>query len=335
MVLLFLALIGLVTSSIFIVILKFFIQPNKIILGLNYCIEILSVFYLLYFIWKNFSEVLKEWELKLVYGALTTFLLVILGSSSTFLPLYSIKDQKKFTKTNEDDAKSTEFGIIQKLGQDNNVYIRLGNTRTSWALTRLIAVPDASNASMFLMNGYCALNYSDISSQDMKKEMIKNISNESLEQESVDIPKLAIMIHEFAHCIDIKRDYLTFNINAANIDKPLILGTNAISPKYRTHVKNLMTYQEFGSASTLWKEIFADLYMAGYLYVNYPGIADKAVQNWTILRSKNSKEDEGHSTSCWLNHAQELPKPKSNNELIDWADQIRAINKCKSDFYSP
>ncbi|MFX5393302.1 hypothetical protein ABTD32_20080, partial [Acinetobacter baumannii] len=76
-----------------------------------------------------------------------------------------IRDQQKFTKTNEQDAKSKEFGIIQKLGHENDVYIKLGNTRTSWALTRLVVVPDASGASMYLMNGYCALNYSDVSSQ--------------------------------------------------------------------------------------------------------------------------------------------------------------------------
>ncbi|MDT1903286.1 hypothetical protein FPK34_19685, partial [Acinetobacter baumannii] len=117
--------------------------------------------------------------------------------------------------------------MIQKLGHENDVYIKLGNTRTSWALTRLVVVPDASGASMYLMNGYCALNYSDVSSQDMKQEMIKNISKDKLAKERLDIPKMAIMMHEFAHCIDIKRDYLTFNINAANSDKTTILGTNA------------------------------------------------------------------------------------------------------------
>ncbi|HCG3536037.1 TPA: hypothetical protein NJU96_002246, partial [Acinetobacter baumannii] len=327
MILLFLAQIGLVISSIFIVILNFYIQPNNNFLGLNVCIAIISVAYILYFIWKNFSEVLKGWDIKLVYGALSLIFLVIVGTSGTFLHLYSIRDQQKFTKTNEQDAKSKEFGIIQKLGHENDVYIKLGNTRTSWALTRLVVVPDASGASMYLMNGYCALNYSDVSSQDMKQEMIKNISKDKLAKERLDIPKMAIMMHEFAHCIDIKRDYLTFNINAANSDKTTILGTNAIAPKFRSHVKDLMSYQELGSASTLWKEVFADLYMAGYLYVNHPSIADQAVNNWSKLRAKNTKDDEGHSTSCWLNIAQTLPKPRSNNELINWADNIRSTSK--------
>ncbi|MCF4339458.1 hypothetical protein QWI41_18945, partial [Acinetobacter baumannii] len=151
--------------------------------------------------------------------------------------------------------------------------------------------------------------------------------------ENLDIPKLSIMMHEFAHCIDIKRDYLTFNINADNSNKTTILGTNAITPKFRSHVKDLITYQEFGSASTLWKEVFADLYMAGYLYINHPGIADQIVQNWSKLREKNAEDDEGHSTSCWLNIAQKLPKPKTNKELITWSDNIRSTSKCKSDFY--
>ncbi|MFH3663987.1 hypothetical protein WAH66_21935, partial [Acinetobacter baumannii] len=62
--------------------------------------------------------------------------------------------------------------------------------------------------------------------------------------------------------------------------------------------------------------------MAGYLYVNHPSIADQAVNNWSKLRAKNTKDDEGHSTSCWLNIAQTSPKPRSNNELINWADNI-------------
>lgn len=118
MILLFLAQIGLVISSIFIVILNFYIQPNNNFLGLNVCIAIISVAYILYFIWKNFSEVLKGWDIKLVYGALSLIFLVIVGTSGTFLHLYSIRDQQKFTKTNEQDAKSKEFGIIQKLGHE-------------------------------------------------------------------------------------------------------------------------------------------------------------------------------------------------------------------------
>ncbi|MDT1832183.1 hypothetical protein FPK72_21575, partial [Acinetobacter baumannii] len=90
MILLFLAQIGLLIASIFIVILNFYIQPNNNFLWLNVCIAIISVAYILYFIWKNFSEVLKGWDIKLVYGALSLIFLVIVGTSGTFLHLYSI-----------------------------------------------------------------------------------------------------------------------------------------------------------------------------------------------------------------------------------------------------
>ncbi|MCJ0779999.1 hypothetical protein MNL18_17520 [Acinetobacter baumannii] len=333
MILLFLAIIALVTSSIFIVILNFYIQSTNTFIWLKFIVIAISLIYILSFIWNTFSELLKENDFKIIYVGLTLLLFMSVLASGTYLHLYTLRDQQNFTKLNNEDAKSKEFGIIQKIGRDNDVYIKLGNTRTSWALTRLAPIPDSSGASMYLMNGYCSLNYSDVSSQYMKKEMIKNISNKRLLNENLDIPKLSIMMHEFAHCIDIKRDYLTFNINADNSNKTTILGTNAITPKFRSHVKDLITYQEFGSASTLWKEVFADLYMAGYLYINHPGIADQIVQNWSKLREKNAEDDEGHSTSCWLNIAQKLPKPKTNKELITWSDNIRSTSKCKSDFY--
>ncbi|MUP57657.1 hypothetical protein DIQ22_13340, partial [Acinetobacter baumannii] len=83
MILLFLAQIGLVISSIFIVILNFYIQPNNNFLGLNVCIAIISVAYILYFIWKNFSEVLKGWDIKLVYGALSLIFLALYTTNFT------------------------------------------------------------------------------------------------------------------------------------------------------------------------------------------------------------------------------------------------------------
>ncbi|EPK1752606.1 hypothetical protein JH028_002334, partial [Acinetobacter baumannii] len=157
MILLFLAIIALVTSSIFIVILNFYIQSTNTFIWLNFIVIAISLIYILSFIWNTFSELLKENDFKIIYVGLTLLLFMSVLASGTYLHLYTLRDQQNFTKLNNEDAKSKEFGIIQKIGRDNDVYIKLGNTRTSWALTRLAPIPDSSGASMYLMNGYCSL----------------------------------------------------------------------------------------------------------------------------------------------------------------------------------
>ncbi|MGM7313157.1 hypothetical protein ACOI3P_26180, partial [Acinetobacter baumannii] len=74
MILLFLAIIALVTSSIFIVILNFYIQSTNTFIWLNFIIIAISLIYILSFIWNTFSELLKENDFKIIYVGLTLLL---------------------------------------------------------------------------------------------------------------------------------------------------------------------------------------------------------------------------------------------------------------------
>lgn len=331
----FIAILTLVISLIFFNIFSFFPHTSLLVVFLPFSLACLSFGYIARFIHQNFKAKIKE--SKAYYTAywgmffLSLFSLVL---SLSLSHLYSLRNQNNFEAENTQESKSKEFQLIQKLGYENNVFIKLGDKANSWALTRLL-VPNASGASIFVGNGYCQLNYSDSSIQDMKKSMLKNVSTAAPYEPSLDVAKLTIMVHELAHCIDMKRDFLTFNLEQSSSHKSIILSTYAIAPKYRKNVHNIESYLTEASKkeSTLWKEVFADLYAVGYTKVHYPAIAQTIALNLREYRSKAASEDPEHMTACWLDQAMNDAAPKNDREITKWADAIRNNQSCKNNFY--
>ena len=335
-ILVFTAITALVISSTLFVIMTLYIQPNFYYLGLNGVILSISFLYLTHFIKKAFGETIsdKNGVSYVIYCIMSVLAGVLISLSLFFGDLYNLRDQKKFEASNFKELQSKEISIIKAIGKDNNVYVRYGNKNTSWASTRLI-IPNSSGASLYIMNGYCALNYTDETIDDMKSSLVKDISKADLKSQQIDVGKLTIMAHELAHCLDMKRDFATFNLDKATNTKSQIIGTQAIAPKLRSNIVDMEAYLDASGSpvSTLWKETFADLYAVGYLYIHYPRIANQVAQNLDAYRADQEKDTE-HATSCWLNLAIQSKKPESNKELVAWADTIRANKSCNNNFYS-
>lgn len=286
----------------------------------------------MYFIYKSSGEAVsnKKSAENAVYWSMSFFAGIFLFSSLFFGTLYTKRDQNKFEVANAIEQKSKELSLIKALGKQNDVYIRYGNKNTSWANTRLV-IPNSSGASLSIQNGYCGLNYTDGSISNLKSILVKNIPKDDLKAQKIDIAKITIMVHELGHCLDMKRDFATFNLDKIGENKSPILGNKAIAPKLRNNIVNMESYVDAGakSESILWKEAFADLYSIGYLYVNHNAIADQVAQNLTQYREKHKNGDEEHATSCWLKLVRQSEKPINNKHLVEWADNIRNNKLCE------
>lgn len=245
-----------------------------------------------------------------------------------------LRDMTVFKKKNLLDAQSKEFGIVRAIGRDHNVLIRLGNTKNSWAMSRL-NLPNSSGASITLENAHCKLNYNGDSVQDMTNAVAVNLPGVKTD---IDIPKLMIMVHELAHCLDIKRDFATFNLDRVDPKYPqnIVIGTHAIAPQFRSAilVNDVETYYVEAGKSVLWKEAFADVYSIGFLYVQYPKIASSVTQNLISFRAKYASKDPTHDTTCWLANIENTVKPENVNELIEWSDKIRNNSDCTKKMYA-
>lgn len=327
---LFFSVLAIAISSIIIALELFYLNPNKIWLYLNAGIIFGSIILITRFILKYTYGGLSSREEKKALVIPIFVFVFILGMGTLLGEVYHRRDQNQFKELNSKESQSKEFAIIKKLADENNVYLRFGNLNSSWAHTRL-QVPNASGASLYLKNGFCELNYTDESIKDMKSAY-SNGNDTLFNQITLDVPKLAIMAHEFGHCLDIKRDLVTYNLDKVDPKNPkkVILSTYAINPAYKKDVdqNDLSTYFEAMRYSTRWKEVFSDLYSVGYLYIIYPAVADEVTKGLISFRAKTAEFDPTHDTRCWLKLVDRAQKPKSIDELVAWSDAIRNDKAC-------
>lgn len=286
-----------------------------------------SFFYIIWYISPNLDY--KNHFGKALFAVIACLTFI---SGSTYLTANAdkLRDMKVYKEENLKDAQSKEFAIVKSLGQDHNVLIRLGNTNNAWAMSRL-NLPNSSGASITLENGHCKLNYNSDSIRDLHSGLSKNLPGHQA-QADIDIAKLTIMVHELAHCLDIKRDFATFNFDhiKPNQANNIIIATHAIAPPYRAAVQrdDLESYMVEAQKSILWKEVFADVYSIGFLYIQNPEYAASINKGLMDFRSKFAKLDPTHNTSCWLATIENKVKPKEIGKLIEWTDQIRNESKC-------
>lgn len=331
-VILFISISAIVVSAIIISLELFYLSPNTLCLGINAAIIVASIFSIIRFINKYLYADLSSKEDRSTVALIVFAFAIIITLSAILGEGYHRRDQNQFKVPNSKESQSPEFLIIKKMADENNVYMRFGSLNTSWANTRL-QIPNGSGASLYLKNGFCELNYNDESIRSMKKAYL-NGNPALFNNKKVDIPKLAIMAHEFGHCIDIKRDLAVYNLDQVDPNNPkkVILSAHAIHPSYRKNINedDLFSYLDAMRYSTLWKEVFSDIYSIGLLYITHPDIADEANQGLITFRKKTAEFDPFHDTSCWLGLIDQTVKPKSENELIEWADSIRNSKTCLS-----
>lgn len=330
-ILFFLSIFALVVSIAVLVALSIYIKPSYIVLGIaliSTIVSSLSIIYLLKSICISEASTYKEKYIFWVMAYLMFIVIVFTIPVGYFINSY---DQKKYSENNLKLFNSIEFKQVVDLAKSNKVYVRLGNTNTAWEKTRLL-VPDASSASLYIYNGYCGLNYDDESSFDMKKSIVQYIPEIELKKNTVDLAKLSILMHEYGHCEDMKRDFLSFNVDKPHAINEFIIGTEAIVPKNRKHVKDIESYLLNSIESTLWIEVFADVYSIGYMYINYPNEAERIAQGIKKYRVDKNKNDSQHNTSCYIDLVFKTEKPKSQIQLVEWADKIRKSDECKSNF---
>lgn len=291
-----------------------------------------SSLFLIRFLYKTFINETSTYKEKYTFWVMSYSMFLVIVFTIPLGYFINVYDQKRYTENFLDLLNSVEFKSILKLGAENDVYVQLGNTNTGWSKTRLV-LPESSNASLYLNNGYCGLNYDDDSSTSMKKSISKYLEKDRVKKNQIDLAKLSIMVHEFGHCLDMKRDFISFNTKLIPEKNTLIIGKNAIVPKMRSKAKDIESYLLLAQDSTLWKEVFADVYASGYMFVNHPNEAFQITKGLQEYRLKNKKDDPEHNSSCYLNVVLTSTKPKSNEELIKWSDKIREDKKCNSGFY--
>ncbi len=331
--LIFFSITLLIISIATLVALSIYIRPSYLLLIITASVGVLSYIYIIYFLGKYFITKSSTHKEKVDFITLSILLFMVIVMVVPIGYFINLVDQSKYAKYIETNEKSNEFAVVKKLANQNNVFVRLGNINNSWANTRLL-IPDASGASLYLNNGYCSLNYDDTSSKDMKDGVMQYINKSEISKikAEIDLAKLTIMVHEFGHCIDMKRDFISFNIGE-NKSNSLIVATKAIVPKARTDISDIESYLKAAQQSTLWKEVFADVYSLGYVYLHYETYANDIAQGIKSYRDKNSKEDPLHNSSCFIDLAIKSKKPSKDEDLIEWSDTIRESKSCNSDFY--
>lgn len=304
-----------------------YILPNWLSLNILLpCVLLISSFF--YIVWYISPSLDFENHFGKALFAVIASLTVISGTVRLTANVDKLYDMKLYTDTNLKDVQSKEFALVKALGKDNNVLIRLGNPKNAWAMSRL-NLPGSSGASITIENAHCKLNYNSDSIRDFHAALAENLPDADRD---IDISKLTIMMHELAHCLDIKRDFVTFNLDrvASQSAGNIIIGNHAIAPQYRSEIKpdDIETYYVQAQKSVLWKEVFSDVYSIGYLYIQHPEYAVPVKKRLMDFRTEFASIDPTHNTSCWLATIENSVKPTKINDLIAWSDQIRDNSDC-------
>lgn len=258
---------------------------------------------------------LSRWERPICVIAMAIFapfaafeISLAVGEGLKALSIYRFdKDRTAF----ETDAKG--FAMLRKLAREEfGVEVLLGNANQSWASTTL-RLPNASVASMEVGAGYCQLNFHR---ENVLRgfEPIGKVDRVAWVQ--------GVMMHEFAHCLDISRDTPAFG--------DLSAGVRSIAPVDGAQVSTLESWLTVGAkpASQLWREAVADVMVVGYWKLVAPTTSAALVWNLRLKRA-SPKEDAAHSTGCWIDFAEKAEPPSSTKDLFEWADSLRRKAPCR------
>ncbi|WP_150124100.1 hypothetical protein [Cupriavidus nantongensis] len=210
------------------------------------------------------------------------------------------------------------FATLRAFARDNfAVEVVLGDVLSGgWAETELSIPSGGSPASMSLASGYCEMNMNPA-----------RVQREFGPSQKIDAPlwTRGVMMHEFGHCLDTRRDLPGFN------GRPP--ATFALAPIDANGVVDARTYIAAGRkrSTMLWREAFSDIFAVGYWRLSTSSEhAARLTQMLRAKRAENAALDKAHATMCWIDQAAQAALPGSYKDLVSWADQIRSSKSCST-----
>jgi len=251
------------------------------------------------------------WQILVISGLAVIFVAVTMSLITAAKTVY----ENKLVKAYQRDvasfrAKPDGFNYLKKFAMDNfHVQLILDNANMeSWSYT-----VKTSPASMDFGWNFCILRINpSVVTHDFMSIKTSN---------PIDWVRV-VSIHELGHCLDISRDYGD-SVGKQN-------HVNSIAPADRAKVFDLETFST--ASDTLgtqkWREVFADIYMIGYMRVKHPESAVELAQILADIRRKKSN-DQSHQTSCWIDAAIKQALPADELKLIEWSDHIRSHSQCE------
>lgn len=243
--------------------------------------------------------------------------LVLIAFATTFATSQIMQSLSRHSFAQERSRLNQDpqgFPMLRNYARDNyGVEVILGDVQSAWADTEL-GIPGASVASMSLQSGYCQMN--------MNRGRVLREFGPPLHGDSV-LWSQGVMMHEFAHCLDVRRDLPGFNGRPPS--------TYAIAPADAGNVIDAQTYVAAGrkGSTMLWREAYADMYAVGFWRLS--ASPDQAKALTSRLRAKRDEDggmDRAHATMCWIDQAAQAPLPEGFKDLMSWADRLRGGANC-------
>ncbi|KWH59337.1 hypothetical protein [Burkholderia cepacia] len=209
------------------------------------------------------------------------------------------------------------FAAVRAYARENfGKTLVLGDKGSNWANTTLL-IPNASGANMAIRAGYCLLGFNE-------PVFMKTFSPPG-DLDPV-LWKRGILMHEFAHCLDVSRDLPPEATNG--------FGRKSIAPQDIAAVHDLDSFLvvEDRQPTVLWREAFADVFAIGYWRLNAAPAAPALTDALYRKRQKLAGDDMDHATMCWVKYAASPtapPLPVTNHGLLEWADAVRSSAPCR------
>ncbi len=257
----------------------------------------------------------KKWIPALINGLLISSVTALFVTIILILPVSVFSDD--FAKERQAFESNPEGFIFLKQFAHDHYAIELA-LQSKYKNYRLFDLRHRGYpvASMDVASGFCALTFHQ-----------KNITDDThgLNQNLKPLWVKGIMIHEFGHCIDIKRDMPTF-VN------PTVF-THAIWPDDVAAITDINTYLQTAEqqSTRLWREVFADIYLVGYWKLTDPMNSPVLIRYLRDKRNADKEHDKAHMTMCWIDLAEQALRPTSVNELLEWTDSLRKSTLCIED----
>lgn len=256
-----------------------------------------------------------RWErpLMMIGCAILTPILVLLAGllAEQGLRLKTIRDFNVGRRAFEHDPAG--FPFVRSYAKENfGIDVILGGANDSWALTTL-DIPQASVASMEALQGYCELNIN-------KNDFSQGFS--PVRHVPEDLWLRGVTMHEFGHCLDMRRDQPTFG------DPTIRMAS--VAPVDKPKIHDIQSYFDTGETlqTQLWREAFADIFATGYWRQSNPTQARDLIDALKLSREAARVRDPAHATMCWIDAADQSPIPATARQLFEWTDRIRATAHC-------
>lgn len=208
-------------------------------------------------------------------------------------------------------AEEGAFPMLRSFAkQYYGVSVYLGDAGDGWASTSTVTL-GSSPASMLTMAGYCHLNLNRMTLRSSFEG-----GEPRLEKQFVQ----GVLMHEFAHCLDIRRDLAAV---------PAV-HTFSIAPPLATAVADLDGFIVAADApeTKQWREALADIFAVGYWRWSAGRDADALVERLAKKRTEAAADDPDHATTCWISAAQKAPAPAGPADLLTWSDTLRSTAPC-------